>query len=280
MECFSSLFTVLPDVTNHILDKNSNQDVGPTSSQEVDSLNNLTSSSTNNSCFGLDQNLNMTLSPKPGEGLVPSNPLPEHQAIRPPSLSVISPLNKPDPSEVDDEAPVTSDSSPDSNLTPSRDICVDPDLLNGNVSADSPLMNTKLTCNLDGSNTSSKMITWVKHQILTSTRPHQSSLILIIIFPVTSCTFTQNALIPYDSQFSRWTKAAFSYMAAWNSSECLLLCIVNLKWSKCPHFAICVTLFCIFYSLQGLHSQYKTVSCSFSPAQPSFTHSYYHSIVS
>lgn len=153
----NSNHSVLPDVTNHILDKNSNQDIGPASSEEVDSLNNITSSSTNNSCFGLDQNLNMTLSPKPGEGLSLSNPLPEHQAIRPPSLSVISPLNKPDPSEVDDEAPVTSDSSPDSNLTPSHDICVDADLLNGNVNADSPLV--KLTCNLEGSKTSGKIIT-------------------------------------------------------------------------------------------------------------------------
>ncbi|CAK6966629.1 transforming acidic coiled-coil-containing protein 1-like isoform X3 [Scomber scombrus] len=101
----------------------------------------------------------MTLSPKPGEGLSLTNPLPDHQAIRPPTLSVISPLNKPDPSEVDDEAPVTSDSSPDSNLTPSRDICVDVDLLNGNVNADSPLVNTKLTCNFEGSKTSGKMIT-------------------------------------------------------------------------------------------------------------------------
>ncbi|CAK6966628.1 transforming acidic coiled-coil-containing protein 1-like isoform X2 [Scomber scombrus] len=155
----NSNHSVLPDVTNHILDKNSNQDVGPSSSEEVDSLNNITSSSTNNSCFGLDQNLNMTLSPKPGEGLSLTNPLPDHQAIRPPTLSVISPLNKPDPSEVDDEAPVTSDSSPDSNLTPSRDICVDVDLLNGNVNADSPLVNTKLTCNFEGSKTSGKMIT-------------------------------------------------------------------------------------------------------------------------
>uniref|UniRef100_UPI0037E89D98 transforming acidic coiled-coil-containing protein 1-like isoform X2 n=1 Tax=Semicossyphus pulcher TaxID=241346 RepID=UPI0037E89D98 len=124
--------TVLPDVTNHFLDKNSNQDVS-----EVDSLNNLTSSSQNSSSFGLDQNLNLTLSGKssPGEGLSPSSFLPQSQAVRPPSLSVLSPLNKPDPSEVDDEAPVTSDSSPDSNLISSHGVCVDPDFLNGNMNS-------------------------------------------------------------------------------------------------------------------------------------------------
>ncbi|KAM7391870.1 hypothetical protein PAMP_022521 [Pampus punctatissimus] len=149
--------SVLPDVTNHFLDKNSNQNVSQVSSQEVDSLNNLTSSSPNNSCFGLDQNLNLTVSIKPEEGLSLSNPLPQHQAPRPPSLSVISPLNKPDPAEVDDEAPVTSDSSPDSNLTPSHDIRMDTDLLNGNVN--SPLVNKKLTCNLEGSETNGTIIT-------------------------------------------------------------------------------------------------------------------------
>ncbi|GAA6224810.1 transforming acidic coiled-coil-containing protein 1 isoform X2 [Lates japonicus] len=140
--------TVPPDVTNHFLDKNSNQDADTVSSQEVDSLNNLTSSSPNNSSFSLDQNLNLTLStkPSPGEGLSPSTPLPQPQALRPPTLSVLSPLNKPDPTEVDDEAPVTSDSSPDSNLIPSHDICVDPDLLNGNMNSDTVLSNTKLTC--------------------------------------------------------------------------------------------------------------------------------------
>lgn len=135
----NSNHTVLPDVTNHFLDKNFNQDVGPVSSQEVDCLNNLTISSTNDSSFGLDQNLNLTLNSKP-------NPVPQPQALRPPSLSVLSPLNKPDPSEVDDEAPVTSDSSPDSNLIPSHDICVDPDLLNGNMNSDTVQSNTKLPC--------------------------------------------------------------------------------------------------------------------------------------
>ncbi|XP_040897638.1 transforming acidic coiled-coil-containing protein 1-like isoform X2 [Toxotes jaculatrix] len=144
----NSNHTVLPDVTNHFLDKNSNQDDGTLSFQEADSLNNLTSSSPNNNSFSLDQNLNLTLStkPSPGEGLSPSTPQPQSQALRPPSLSVISPLNKPDPTEVDDEAPVTSDSSPDSNLIPGHDICVDPDLLNGNMNSDTVLSNTKLTC--------------------------------------------------------------------------------------------------------------------------------------
>lgn len=143
---FFSVFTAPPDITNHFLDKNSNQDVGTVSFQEVDSLNNLTSSSPNNRGLSVDQNLNFTLSTKPSpvEGLCPSAPLPP--ALRPPSLSVLSPLNKPDPSEVDDEAPVTSDSSPDSNLIPSHDICVDPDLLNGNMNSDTALSNTNLTC--------------------------------------------------------------------------------------------------------------------------------------
>ncbi|XP_035514479.1 transforming acidic coiled-coil-containing protein 1-like isoform X5 [Morone saxatilis] len=137
----NSNHTVLPDVTNLVLDKNFNQDMSPVPSQEVNSLNNLTRSSANDNSFGLDQNLNLTLGNKPSPGF-----LPQPQALRPPSLSVLSPLNKPDPSEVDDEAPVTSDSSPDSNLIPSHDICVDPDLLNGNVNSDAVQSNTKLTC--------------------------------------------------------------------------------------------------------------------------------------
>ncbi|XP_074525984.1 transforming acidic coiled-coil-containing protein 1-like isoform X3 [Halichoeres trimaculatus] len=140
--------TVLPEVTNHFLDKNSNQNNGPVSTQDVDSLNNLTSSSQNGSSFGLDQNLNLTLSSKssPGEGLSPSSSLSQPPAIRPPSLSVFSSLNKPDPSEVDDEAPVTSDSSPDSNLIPTHGVCVDPDLLNGNMNS-----NTKHSPNITNS---------------------------------------------------------------------------------------------------------------------------------
>ncbi|XP_072244117.1 transforming acidic coiled-coil-containing protein 1-like isoform X1 [Leuresthes tenuis] len=130
----NSTHTVLSDVSNQILD-NSDQDVATAPSQEVDSLNNLTGFSRNNGNFSLDQNLNLTLSPKPGaeEGLSPSSPLSQTQSLRPPSLPVLSALNKPDPSEVDEEAPLTSDSSPDSNLTVSDDICVDPDLLNGNM---------------------------------------------------------------------------------------------------------------------------------------------------
>lgn len=122
--------TALPDVTNTFLDKNSNQNLGP---QEVDSLNNLTGSSQNGNSFGLDQNLNLTLSGKssPGDGLSPS------QAQRPPTLPFLSSLNKPDPSEVDDEAPLTSDSSPDSNLIPNHGVGVDPDLLNGNMNSTS-----------------------------------------------------------------------------------------------------------------------------------------------
>ncbi|XP_029960722.1 transforming acidic coiled-coil-containing protein 1-like isoform X1 [Salarias fasciatus] len=143
----NSNHTVLPDVTNQVLDRNSNQDVGTASSEDVDSLNNLTISSPGNTGFGVDQNLNLTLSakPVPGEGVSPSGPLPQPPAARPPSLPVVSPLNKPDPSEVDDQAPVTSDSSPDSNLTFSRDSGVDPDLLNGNMNSDAVLLNTRLT---------------------------------------------------------------------------------------------------------------------------------------
>ncbi|XP_054466524.1 transforming acidic coiled-coil-containing protein 1-like isoform X2 [Anoplopoma fimbria] len=144
----NSNHTVPSDVANHFMNKN--QDVGPVSSQEVDSLDNLTGSSPNDRSFGLDQNLNLTLSsrPSPGVGLLPSSPLPQPQALRPPSLAFLSPLNKPDPSEVDDQAPVSSDSSPDSNLISSHDSCVDPDLLNGNMNSNT--QNTKLTCETNG----------------------------------------------------------------------------------------------------------------------------------
>lgn len=144
---FSSLLPVCPGVTNSFLDTNSNQDVGPITPQEVDSLNNVAGSTFNYNSLGLDQNLNLTLSsrPGPGEGPSPSSSLPQPQARRPPSLSVLSPLNKPDPAEVDDEAPVTSDSSPDSNLLPG--IYVDPDWLNGNLNSDPALSDTQLPCN-------------------------------------------------------------------------------------------------------------------------------------
>ncbi|KAL3063156.1 hypothetical protein OYC64_002855 [Pagothenia borchgrevinki] len=128
--------------TNHFLDNNSNQEVGPDSSPDVDSLNNVSNSTTNNRSFGLDQNLNLTLSNKPSPGGVHQ---PQPPALRPPSLSVLSSLNKPDPSEVDDVAPAVSDSSTDSNSNPSHDIWVDPDLLNGNMNS-----NTKLTCETNG----------------------------------------------------------------------------------------------------------------------------------
>lgn len=163
-------FSVLPNVTS-CLDKNCNQDTGTPSSHEVDSLNNLTRSLPKNSNLGLDQNLNLTLStkPTPGDGPSPSTLLPQPQPLRPPSLSVLSPLNKPDPTEVDDEAPVMSDSSPDSNLIPSQDMYMDPDLLNGN-------MNSKVTCE-----TNSTVITWVK--------------------PISTSTNGQSSQIPLSSQW-------------------------------------------------------------------------------
>ncbi|XP_061585068.1 transforming acidic coiled-coil-containing protein 1-like isoform X2 [Cololabis saira] len=136
------------DVTNQALDRNSNQDVTPAPSQDVDSLNNFTGSSPNNDTFSLDQNLNLTLNGKPGsgQGSSPSCPLPHTPPIRPPSLPVVSPMIKPDPTEVDDEPPLTSDSSTDSSLTISQDICVDADLLNGNMKSD-----TNLTCGTNNS---------------------------------------------------------------------------------------------------------------------------------
>ncbi|KAF7660155.1 hypothetical protein LDENG_00286660 [Lucifuga dentata] len=151
--------TVCPGVANSVLDTNSNQEPGSISRQEVDFLNNLTGSTPNNNSLGLDQNLNLTLStrPSPGEGLSPSSPLPQPQVQRPPSLSVLSPLNKPDPAEVDDEAPVTSESSPDSNLLPGHDLYVDSDLLNGNMTSDSALTDTPLTCHLVGGEDSLKL---------------------------------------------------------------------------------------------------------------------------
>ncbi|XP_077417927.1 transforming acidic coiled-coil-containing protein 1-like isoform X2 [Vanacampus margaritifer] len=110
--------------TDQFVDKNSSQD-------EVDALNNLTGSSPNNNSFGLNQNLNLTLTPKTSSQLNATS-----RAQRPPSLPVHSPLNTPDPSEVDDEAPAISNLSPDSNLIPSHDLSVHHDLLNGNVSSD------------------------------------------------------------------------------------------------------------------------------------------------
>ncbi|XP_019722499.1 transforming acidic coiled-coil-containing protein 1-like isoform X2 [Hippocampus comes] len=110
--------------TDQVVDENSIQD-------EVDALNNLTGSSPNNNSLGLNQNLNLTLTPKTS-----CHPDTASPAQRPPSLPVHSPLNTPDPSEVDDEAPVISNLSPDSNLAPSHDLSVHHDLLNGNVNFD------------------------------------------------------------------------------------------------------------------------------------------------
>ncbi|XP_046904717.1 transforming acidic coiled-coil-containing protein 1-like, partial [Hypomesus transpacificus] len=118
------------------LDKNSNQDACPASSQEFDALNNLNSPAPCQNRFGRDQNLNLTLSSRvnPMEGLsLPSPPQP--QAPRPPSLPVSSSLTRPDPSEVDDQAPVTPDPSPDPK--PKHDLAIDPDLLNGNLTSES-----------------------------------------------------------------------------------------------------------------------------------------------
>lgn len=126
--------------------------MGPVSTQESDLLKNLTRPSPTDSSFGLDQNLNPTLSSKPSPGT-----LSQPQALRPPSLSVLSPLNRPDPSEVDDEAPVTSDSSPHSTFIPSHGTYLNPDLLNGNMTSDTVLLNSKLTCE-----TNSTIMVWVK----------------------------------------------------------------------------------------------------------------------
>lgn len=130
---------VSTDNPSHIQDRC--HDVPSAPSQQADSLSNLTGSSPNNGSFGLDQNLNLTLGSKTacGEDRSKSIHLPRTAALRPPSLPVLSALNKPDPSEVDDVAPVTSD-------TISRDDCLDPDFLNGNVKADPVLSNTKLDC--------------------------------------------------------------------------------------------------------------------------------------
>ncbi|XP_051923831.1 transforming acidic coiled-coil-containing protein 1-like isoform X2 [Hippocampus zosterae] len=119
------------------------QDVDENSSlDEFDALNNLTGSSPNNNSLGLNQNLNLTLTP-----WISCHPDTASPAQRPPSLPVHSPLNTPDPSEVDDEAPVISNQSPDSNLAPSHDLCVHHDLLNGNVNFDC----AKSACYQEGS---------------------------------------------------------------------------------------------------------------------------------
>ncbi|KAJ0019365.1 hypothetical protein NQD34_006934 [Periophthalmus magnuspinnatus] len=148
------------DASNHFLDQNSNQDIAP-ASPEDDTTADLTSSAPSTvlgHSFGLDQNLNLTLGSKP----CPSSRSP---TTRPPSLSVHS---KPDPAEVDDEAPITSDSSPDSNLISPNNSYLDSDLLNGNMNSD------KLSCNLEGPKTT--MITnscKMKSNLKVQEEPHR-----------------------------------------------------------------------------------------------------------
>ncbi|XP_031685821.1 transforming acidic coiled-coil-containing protein 1 isoform X3 [Oncorhynchus kisutch] len=98
------------------LDRNSNQDVYPASLQEVqDALNNLNSPSPSQSRAGLDQNLNLMFTSRPGEdGLSPS-PLPQPRALRPPSLPVHNPHV---PAEFEDLAPMTSDPNGNINSHP------------------------------------------------------------------------------------------------------------------------------------------------------------------
>ncbi|XP_077456062.1 transforming acidic coiled-coil-containing protein 1-like isoform X2 [Stigmatopora argus] len=122
--------------TDHqFVHKNCSQDV-------VDALDNVTGSSPNNNSFGLSQNLNLTLTPKPSS---------QSQAQRPPSLSIHSPLNTPDPSEVDDEPPVIADLSSDSKPIPTHEH----DLLNGNVNSDGG----KPACYQEGSALSYSIVT-------------------------------------------------------------------------------------------------------------------------
>ncbi|XP_077570861.1 transforming acidic coiled-coil-containing protein 1-like isoform X1 [Stigmatopora nigra] len=126
--------------TDHqFIQKNCSQD-------EVDALDNVTGSSPNNNSFGLGQNLNLTLKPKPS-----SQSKSVSQAQRPPSLSIHSPLNTPDPSEVDDEAPAIPDLSSDSKPIPMNVH----DLLNGNVNSDGG----KPACYQEGSALSYNIVT-------------------------------------------------------------------------------------------------------------------------
>ncbi|XP_064825559.1 transforming acidic coiled-coil-containing protein 1-like isoform X2 [Oncorhynchus masou masou] len=118
-----------------VLDRNSNQDVYPTSLQEVqDALNNLNSSSPSLSGAGLHQNLNLRLSSRPGgDGLSPS-PLPQARALRPASLPV---HNFPDPAEVDDISPITYD--------PNGNMNSDPNSLTPELDRQSPRMSMDIT---------------------------------------------------------------------------------------------------------------------------------------
>ncbi|CAL1615989.1 unnamed protein product [Knipowitschia caucasica] len=117
--------TGISEVSNHFPDQNSNLGIA-TESPEDDSAAGPTSPSRPLHSIlgnGLDQNLNVTTSPP-------------HRSptTRPPSLSLHS---TPDPAEVDDEAP------PDSNHASTNDICLDSDLINGNLNSD------KLSCSLE-----------------------------------------------------------------------------------------------------------------------------------
>ncbi|KAJ3603958.1 hypothetical protein NHX12_028699 [Muraenolepis orangiensis] len=80
----------------------------------------------------MDHNLNLTQSPGRGALSQTSATTP-----RPPTLSLPSPHTRPDPSEVDDQAPAASDSSsPDSNArlaSSSASDLEDPDFINGNL---------------------------------------------------------------------------------------------------------------------------------------------------
>lgn len=127
----NSNHTALSEVPRHFLDQNLNQDSAPVAPKDVNSTTDLNSPvpSACNS-VGLDQNLNLTLGYKPST----------QTTARPPSLSVQSTLNKPDPTEVDDVAPTASDSK----LLSAADCCMDSDLLNGNINSD------KLSCSLEG----------------------------------------------------------------------------------------------------------------------------------
>ncbi|XP_024130835.1 transforming acidic coiled-coil-containing protein 1 isoform X3 [Oryzias melastigma] len=135
----NSIHTVAADITNHILDSNSNQDATTAPPDETTSPNDGT--------FSLDQNLNVTKCSKSDleEGLSSSSPQVNSQTRQLPLLPPLSLLIKPDPSEVDDDPPVIPDVSSGSNLT------VDPDLLNGNMKADGMLSNAKLSCEINDS---------------------------------------------------------------------------------------------------------------------------------
>uniref|UniRef100_A0AAZ3R7A3 Transforming acidic coiled-coil-containing protein C-terminal domain-containing protein n=1 Tax=Oncorhynchus tshawytscha TaxID=74940 RepID=A0AAZ3R7A3_ONCTS len=123
------------------LDRNSNQDVYPASLQEVqDALNNLNSPSPSQSRAGLDQNLNLMFTSRPGEDGISPSPLPQPRALRPPSLPVHNP---PVPAEFEDLAPMTSDpngniNSHPNSLTPEMDRPEDSD-------RQSPMKSTGIT---------------------------------------------------------------------------------------------------------------------------------------